>query len=875
MHECLEESHMDDYKPLDLSEWCNEGIRVLNSSIEPQHQLDGADLVWRGHTFGMQEETVDTITTGLQSFRGIPFLVGHENGIEPHACFIRLDGNSSRLTIPVGSTAHRVIFAHRILGPVEDVKTASEVADYIFNFGNGEALKVPIRNQIEIDLVPGNAMGAFADDQPSLPPRYEGEFGQTGWRQTEVLVPTTRFYHLWVWENPRPDSILKSVEVSPLGPSFLIAAITLGHLDESPFAREGRRPARIVLTDSKEADEPFDINVEVDRGVSSYVHPLPRESSEDFIKDDLKGWGQSQNVKASPAYVEISATPSATITVMQADSVIGKVNWGEIQDKGVAETPRMRLELTDPGKNWVHTTVLNDETGMPIPCRIHFRSPNGIPYQPYGHHNHVNSNLGTFNLDIGGDVRMGQITYAYINGTCQGWLPRGEVIVDVARGFEYEPLRTKITIEPSQKDLTIRLKRWTNMNERGWFSGDAHIHFLSTQGAMTETAGEDLNVANVLQSQWGSHFSSIEEFNGLPVVSPNGKNIVYVGQESRQSPLDHLILLGHQNQIMPWCTGQGGESEIGGTLEITLSDWADQCHAQGGTVISPHFSGLVGETVVLIATGRTQGIELIYQRERSHNDYYRILNCGYRLAILGGTDKMSADVPVGLYRTYVRIPDEEDFTYDNWCMNIARGRTFLSSGPMIGISVDGQQIGDTLNVPGPRTVEVEAWAESIFPIQRLDIIQEGKVITSTVSNKPTHRLKLKEMVKVNGHTWLAARCGGADYWSSGNFFSGDKPALGPMPSTHYDGQRKSIFAHTSPVYVACGGDWKMFDKETALHMLSVLEADLTYIRNISPQHSHGNITHHHGETDHIAYLSRPFLEARDTIRERIKEYKEL
>ena len=29
---------------------------------------------------------------------------------------------------------------------------------------------------------------------------------------------------------------------------------------------------------------------------------------------------------------------------------------------------------------------------------------------------------------------MGQISYAYIDGKCQGWLPRGEVIVDVARG---------------------------------------------------------------------------------------------------------------------------------------------------------------------------------------------------------------------------------------------------------------------------------------------------------------------------------------------------------------------------------------------------------------------------------------------------------
>ena len=39
----------------------------------------------------------------------------------------------------------------------------------------------------------------------------------------------------------------------------------------------------------------------------------------------------------------------------------------------------------------------------------------------------------------------------YIDGTCQGWLPRGEVIVEVARGFETEPLRQRVTIEPASR----------------------------------------------------------------------------------------------------------------------------------------------------------------------------------------------------------------------------------------------------------------------------------------------------------------------------------------------------------------------------------------------------------------------------------------
>ena len=198
------------------------------------------------------------------------------------------------------------------------------------------------------------------------------------------------------------------------------------------------------------------------------------------------------------------------------------------------------LGLKDTGKNWVHVTVLDDDTGKPVPCRVHFRSPDGVPYQPYGHHNQANSNLHSHHMDIGGDLRLGQITYAYIDGTCQGWLPRGEVVVDVARGFEYEPLRTIVDIAPGRRELTLRIKRWTDMNAQGWYSGDSHVHFVGPQGAHLESQGEDLNVVNLLQSQWGSLFTSTEDFTGLPSISREGDNIVYVGQENRQHFYGHL-----------------------------------------------------------------------------------------------------------------------------------------------------------------------------------------------------------------------------------------------------------------------------------------------------------------------------------------------
>ena len=56
---------------------------------------------------------------------------------------------------------------------------------------------------------------------------------------------------------------------------------------------------------------------------------------------------------------------------------------------------------------------------------------------------------------------------------------------------------------------------------------------------------------------------------------------------------------------------------------------------------------------------------MIVQRPMQHAEYYRYLNGGYRLPLVGGTDKMSSEVPVGLYRTYANLGDEP-FSFDAW-----------------------------------------------------------------------------------------------------------------------------------------------------------------------------------------------------------------
>ena len=826
---------MPDYEPLDLGSHLNGGLETLGPGAS-------ADI-------------------GPRHFRGLPFAIADD----PAECFIALDGACEPVSVPVGRSAYRIIFAQRLLssdidtgGPVGD-----HVADYVFTLGDGQRIVVPIRERFEIGVVPtdsfqgasGLPFRAVTDVEHRLMPRKEGQWQEAGRRQTEYAQATARSYFLWSWTNPQPQIPVDSIQIVPKGPGFVVAGVTLANVDEHPFARQGRREAVITVTDPVLASEPFDIEVDVDRGDSTYAFPLPTDPNEGFLSAYHQGFGEQPNDAASPTYAEISAVPSATVSVKQNGETIAQLPWGEVEEKGRAETPRVRMELADRGRNWVKVTIVDDETGRPVPCRVHFRSPEGIPYQPHGHHNQVNSNLDTWHVDVGGDVRMGQISYAYTDGRCEGWLPRGDVIVDVARGFEYEPLRTKVRIEPGQQRLELRINRWIDMNSRQWYSGDSHVHFLSTQGAHTESLGEDLNVVNLLQSQWGSLFTNTEDFTGRASVLQNGNNIVYVSQENRQHFMGHMILWGLKEPVMPWCSDGPGEAEIGGHMETTLAHWADEAHAQGAWVINPHFPNPNGEPAALVATGRLDGVEMLRQTRANHLEYYRYLNCGYRLPLVGGTDKMSSDVPVGLYRTYARMPDETEFSYENWCRSVAAGRTFLSGGPIVHLSVDGKEIGDTLSISGPGTVEVEAWSESILPVFSLEIVQNGRVVARTDSRNGTRRLQLKQKISIDGHSWIAARTGAFDYFDI---------------VQHHDVWNRGVFAHTSPVYVACGGEWEMFDAATAQYMLTLIEGDLTYIRETAGVRPTGTVTHRHGESDHRAYLERPFLEARDAIMNRMK-----
>ena len=253
-----------------------------------------------------------------------------------------------------------------------------------------------------------------------------------------------------------------------------------------------------------------------------------------------------------------------------------------------------RVEWVDRTRQWVHTTVIDEATGRPVPCRIHFRSPQGVPWQPHGHHAHVNADLARWGMDVGGDMRLGAVVVRPIDGRC------GLAPAKAKCSSRLSAASSTSRSESASESSPVSVSSADGSGDgryapRGWFSGDTHVHFLVRRWRSPRGRGRGPARREPAPAQWGRLFTNTEDFTGRPSCRSDGETIVHVGQENRQHALGHLGLLGLREPVMPWSSDGPRRPSSGRALETTLSHWADAGHAQGGLVAIPHFTLPNGE----------------------------------------------------------------------------------------------------------------------------------------------------------------------------------------------------------------------------------------------------------------------------------------
>jgi len=778
----------------------------------------GDGWIWPAGDQDPERHPLKRVPKGDQLFHGIPFaLAEREEGAGKPAFVVAAKnaGNAApeSVSIPIGDSAHRILFAHCSV-PRGDHEfgiesTGREIGTYTLVYADGTTSDQLIRRRFEVHDVniPWGHRGFLCRPCREFRP-MDLDDRSVGYGMAQVGVRGGGDgWWLYDMENPHPGKEIERIDMEAHSVSpFVLGGITLCDEDSDPFMWQPREDVT-VRVDGVEG-EPV---VEMDRGVIARQDLLivPNET---FLTTDETGWGAGGQTETRGGHLEIHGSPEGQIKVTVGDSVKATVRWGDLLEKtSVTEGP-VRMERVAPaGKEWVHVRVQDADTGKAIGCRVNFRSPHGVYFAPHGHQADVN--IAWFE-DMGGDCKVRGTPYAYIDGKCQIELPTGPVFVEVVRGFEYKPLRQKIHIKSGQRQLTLKMSRVFDMKERGYFSGDTHVHFLSAQSSHLEAAAEDLNVVNMLASKWGRLYTSWEEFTGGVSPTSSSEHLIYVSQENRQHVLGHISLLGLKELVAPMCTGGPQEDWIGGEVQTLMSDWAEACKKQGGLVIMPHMPLPDFENAANIILGHADAGEMCWDWRgeeigNGEKGYYRWLNAGQKLPICGGTDKMSNGRILGGSRTYARVKDDRSFTFDNWCQAVREGNTFASTGAMIELHADGHEMGQEIALPGNGgTVEVVATAESVWPLTAVELIVNGKSVAREQADGDRRMVTIRYELKAERSCWVAARCWGPHYTDAG-----------------------PVMAHSSPVFIDVGGRCA-FNEADGNYLLTHMQGGVAWAEKI-------------------------------------------
>jgi len=780
---------------------------------------------------GREDEAADRARGMPRASRrlwGIPFELAAEDAT---ANALRLSPGSEA-TVEIGARATHLCFLHYWEGspkPEAGDAGGEQVGQYVLRYAGEDRAEVPIRARFEVgwQTPPYGAYlyaGVGHDEHRTLD-FMSAETRRQGWwgrLQTDAGGGGPREPWIFALANPQPDRQIQSVLLRGLHDSPLVVlGLTLYSGPGHPLRHNPRRYFKLTLPEGV-AVESMDVDLGVlvrDAGAAS-----PRGAHWlDAVEAGLgvpAGIGLEENVRL----VEISAADGATLTVVVKPRTEGarrrkrRLSVGQALHDGASKHRDVRLEVVHPERTWVNVTVRDEDTGKPVPARLHFSGPNGEYYAPYGHHTVINDNWFE---DYGADIKLGEMNYAYVPGRFRTKLPVGEVYVEATRGFEYRPVRKKVTIQPGQRDLELTLKRMADWRSEGWVTADTHVHFISPHTAWLQGQAEGLNLINLLASQWGRLFTNVGDITGEPGVEKDD-TLVWVGTENRNHILGHVSMLGtHGDPVFPMCCGGPGEAYVGDPDERTLSEWADECRRREGVVVRPHFPGPNMENPVDIVLGKFDGLEIRSYGvpgsgpldEYTLREYYRYLNCGYRVACVGGTDKMSAGMPVGGVRTYAQLDPDRPFNFESWAEAVRAGRTFSTSGPLIELKVEGRQLGSEIELTGGKgSVEVHACARCAWPITRLEVVMNGKVVADTTCPAGARRLELRERIEVRGSCWFAARCGS------------DLRVQHCWPIF--------VAGHTSPIYVLVPGT-ELFSPSDATYMLTLIDGGLTYLDTLS------------------------------------------
>jgi hypothetical protein len=397
-------------------------------------------------------------------------------------------------------------------------------------------------------------------------------------------------------------------------------------------------------------------------------------------------------------------------------------------------------------------------------------------------------------------------------------LPRTTLRLEAVSGLETTLARQEVDLSKGDVDkVAVKLTFLFRPEEDRLFAGNTHLHLRDMTREEADEYLRQLPVADGLKVLFISYLERHKDdehyiTNRYPVGPLKGFEtagvLVSNGEEHRHNfeaygpGYGHVMFLDIRQLVQPVSLGPGITG--GGNDDLPLRGGMDDARRQGGTVIWCH-NATGFEAAPAALAGRLDALNVFDGSPTGGYEerYYRLLNIGLRLPISTGTDWFLYDFA----RVYARVPDR--LTVQSWLEALKAGRCVATNGPRLTLSVDGREVGDVLNLDKPRTVRVEAAGLGRQDFERLQLVQNGKVIQTQASGKKDggYSARLVREVRIDEPTWFAVR-------------------VETQTKNELD---RRLYAHSSPVYVDLA-EKRVFDVEAARRLQRELEEARDAIR---------------------------------------------
>ena len=455
---------------------------------------------------------------------------------------------------------------------------------------------------------------------------------------------------------------------------------------------------------------------------------------------------------------------------------------------------RRSNETVEPTEFGQLRLSVNDEQSRPTPARVGLYRESGRMPLPSDYaltiHNYDNRDKQIFLRSSHTKVAVWPHEnrfFFYIDGEYETMLPVGTYRLVVSKGPEYAVMQKTIEISADiGTAIAVPLSRWIDMPDKGWYSGDDHVHMTRTPDDNASISAvmqaEDIHITNLLQmgNPYDTHFTQYAF--GTDGRYQAGNHALVPGVEDpRTAVRGHTISLNIREVYRP--------TDRYLRYEQIFAEYRKQGGMSGYAHVAGRLFNVERGLAIDVALGAVDFVELLQDGVLETQLWYDFLNLGFKLLPMAGSDFPYLSAPGG-ERNYVHV--DGDFTVDAYYKELREQRTFVTNGPMLEFSVNGRPMGSNLQLSPGDEISVIAGAAlnpDIEALNRIELIVHGDVVATMDDVSADNTLSLQHTMTVEEGMWLAVRAFGAE----------------------------QTVAHTAPVYITTDGG---FEKRSAVPELA-------------------------------------------------------